>query len=80
MTCRPTKRMASVRPSSTQAANCATFPPYSPAFNPIANAFFKLKALFRAKAERSVDALWNTVGEIVKLFEPQECADYFAAA
>jgi hypothetical protein len=40
----------------------------------------KLKALLRAKAERSVDALWNTVGDIVKLFEPQECANYFAAA
>ncbi|TDW34326.1 hypothetical protein EV128_104333 [Rhizobium azibense] len=33
-----------------------------------------------AKAERPVDALWNPVGEIVKLFEPQECANYFAAA
>jgi transposase len=55
-------------------------PPYSPDFNPIENAFSKLKALLRAKAERSVDALWNTVGEIVTLFEPQECANYFAAA
>jgi transposase len=55
-------------------------PPYSPDFNPIENAFSKLKALLRAKAERSVDALWNRVGEVVKLFEPQECANYFAAA
>jgi transposase len=55
-------------------------PPYSPDFNPIENAFSKLKSLLRAKAERSVDALWNTVGEIVELFEPQECANYFAAA
>ncbi|MQW79202.1 IS630 family transposase, partial [Sinorhizobium meliloti] len=55
-------------------------PPYSPDFNPIENAFSKLKALLRARAERSVDALWNTVGDIVKLFEPQECANYFAAA
>ncbi|RVH47652.1 IS630 family transposase, partial [Sinorhizobium meliloti] len=47
---------------------------------PIENAFSKLKALLRARAERSVDALWNTVGDIVKLFEPQECANYFAAA
>lgn len=55
-------------------------PPYSRDFNPIENAFSKLKALLRAKAERSVDALWNTVRDIVKLFEPQECANYFAAA
>jgi len=46
----------------------------------IENAFSKLKALLRARAERSVDALWNSVGDIVKLFEPQECANYFAAA
>lgn len=44
------------------------------------NAFSKLKALLRAKFERSVDALWKTVGDIIKLFEPQECANYFAAA
>lgn len=55
-------------------------PPDSPDFNPIENAFSTLKALLRARAERSVDALWNTVGDIVKLFEPQECANYFAAA
>ncbi|MHC2486337.1 transposase [Sinorhizobium meliloti] len=55
-------------------------PPYSPDFNPIDNAFSKLKALLRARAERSVDALWNTVGDIVKLVEPKECANYFAAA
>ncbi|WP_234843262.1 transposase, partial [Sinorhizobium meliloti] len=38
-------------------------PPYSPDFNPIENAFSKLKALLRARAERSV-ALWNTVGVV----------------
>jgi hypothetical protein len=43
-------------------------------------AFSKLKALLRARAERSVDALWDTVGKIVTLFKPQECANYFAAA
>ncbi|WP_167397986.1 transposase [Agrobacterium rosae] len=35
-------------------------PPCSPDFNPIEMAFSKLKALLRAKAERSVDALWDT--------------------
>ena len=40
-------------------------------------AFAKLKALLRAKAERTVEGLWNTVGQIVTLFEPQECANYF---
>ena len=32
-------------------------PPYSPDFNPIENAFAKLKALLRARAERTVEAL-----------------------
>lgn len=52
-------------------------PPYSPDFNPIEKAFAKLKAVLRAKAERTVEALWDTVGQIVTMFEPQECANYF---
>lgn len=52
-------------------------PPYSPDFNPIEKAFAKLKAVLRAKAERTIDGLWNTVGHILTLFNPQECANYF---
>ena len=55
-------------------------PPYSPDFNPIENAFSKLKALLRAKAERTVKALWDAVGSVVDLFTPAECANYFKAA
>jgi hypothetical protein len=40
-------------------------------------AFAKLKTVLRAKAERTVDGLWNTVGQIATLFEPQECVNYF---
>ena len=54
-------------------------PPYSPDFNPIEKAFSKFKALLRARAKRTVEALWDTVGEIVALFKPQECANYFMA-
>lgn len=54
-------------------------PPYSPDFNPIEKAFSKLKALLRARAKRTVEALWDTVGEIVALFKPHECANYFKA-
>jgi transposase len=49
-------------------------PPYSPDFNPIENAFPKLKALLRKAAERTVDGLWETIGRLIDLFEPQECA------
>ena len=55
-------------------------PPYSPDFNPIENAFAKLKALLRKAAERTVDALWNRIGAVLDAFTPAECAHYFAAA
>nr|CAI0341676.1 hypothetical protein SHINE37_80066 [Rhizobiaceae bacterium] len=55
-------------------------PPYSPDFNPIENAFSKLKTLLRKAAERSIGDLWNTIGRLLKLFTPNECQNYFAAA
>jgi len=55
-------------------------PPYSPEFNPIENAFAKLKAMLRKAAARTVEGLWNTIGRIVDTFTPDECANYFAAA
>ena len=54
-------------------------PPYSPDFNPIENAFAKLKALLRKAAERTVEGLWSTIGRIADLFSPDECAKYFSA-
>jgi transposase len=55
-------------------------PPYSPDFNPIENAFAKLKALLRKAAERTVGGLWAAIGTAATAFSPQECANYFAAA
>jgi transposase len=55
-------------------------PPYSPDFNPIENAFAKLKALLRKAAARTVDGLWAAIGQLSIQFSPQECANYFAAA
>lgn len=55
-------------------------PPYSPDFNPIENAFAKLKALLRKAAERTVDRLWEAIGRMVDLFTPAECRNYFEAA
>ena len=52
-------------------------PPYSPDLNPIELAFSKLKALLRAKAIRTVDALWNALGDLCDNFSPTECANYF---
>lgn len=55
-------------------------PPYSPDFNPIENAFSKLKALLRKAAERTVDGLWNAIGTLIDHFTPAECANFFTAA
>ena len=55
-------------------------PPYSPDFNPIEMAFAKLKALLRKAAERTLDGLWNAVGQAIEAFTPQDCANFFAAA
>ena len=55
-------------------------PPYSPDFNPIENAFAKLKALLRKAAERTVEGLWSKIGQLLPAFTPEECANYFAAA
>ena len=55
-------------------------PPYSPDFNPIEQAFSKLKALLRKAAERTVAGLHTILATLVPLFTPQECANYFAAA
>jgi transposase len=55
-------------------------PPYSPDFNPIENAFAKLKALLRKAGERSIEGLWHLIGKLLDAFSRQECANYFAAA
>ena len=77
----PAHKAAGVRDAIEAAgANLLYLPPYSPDFNPIENAFSKLKALLRAKAERTIAALWDIVGSLIDLFTPTECANYFRAA
>ena len=77
----PAHKGAGVRDAIERAgATLSYLPPYSPGFNPIENAFAKLKAMLRARAERSISALWDAVGAIVGLFSPTECENYFRAA
>ena len=61
-------------------ASLLFLPPYSPDFNPIENAFAKLKALLRGAAQRTVEGLWTTIGALIDRFTPDECDNYFAAA
>ena len=53
-------------------------PAYSPDLNPIEQAIAKLKAHLRKAQERSIDALWRRIGHLIDLFQPQECANFFA--
>jgi hypothetical protein len=55
-------------------------PPYSPDLNPIEMAFSKLKALPRKFAERTADALWGRLAELINAFSPRECANYIKDA
>ena len=55
-------------------------PPYSPDFNPIEQAFAKLKALLRKAAARTLDALQPAIAAALDAFAPDECANYFTAS
>ena len=58
-------------------ATLVYLPPYSPDLNPIELAFSKLKTLLRKFAERTVESLWNRIGQLVDEFTPAECINYF---
>jgi transposase len=51
-------------------------PPYSPDLNPIELAFSKLKPLLRKAGKRTVDGLWEFLGQALDAFAPQECLNY----
>jgi transposase len=62
-----------------EGASLRYLPPYSPDFNPIENAFAKLKALLRKAAARTIDDLCNAIRDALPAFSPDECANYFTA-
>jgi len=51
-------------------------PPYSPDFNPIEQAFAKLKAFLRAARPRTFDQVLALVAAAIDLFTPAECRNY----
>ena len=55
-------------------------PPYSPDLNPIEQVFAKLKTLLRKAAERTVEATWKRIGDLLQFFTAAECANYFRNA
>jgi transposase len=65
-------RMAGVRTAIEAAgARLLLLPPYSPDFNPIENAFAKLKAILRKAAARTIPSLWNAIRDALPQFTPE---------
>lgn len=64
---------------ATRASLCY-LPAYSPDLNPIEQVFAKLKTLLRKTKARSLDTLWQTIGELLDRFKPHECKNYFTHA
>ena len=76
----PAHRPAAARAAIEAAgARLRFLPPYSPDFNPIENAFSKLKAFLRRTAARTVEDLWEAIALGIDAFSPSECQNYFAA-
>jgi transposase len=57
-------------------AHLRFLPPYSPDFNPIEQAFAKLKAFLRRARPRSFDQVCALIAAALDLFQPDECANY----
>jgi transposase len=51
-------------------------PPHSPDLNPIEQVFSKLKTLLCKADERSVEAVWRCIGNLLSPFKPPESANY----
>lgn len=73
-------KVAGVRQAITAAQAAVLYlPPYSPDLNPIEKLFSKLKARLRKASTRTVEALWDEIGGVVKTLPAEECSNYFAS-
>jgi len=70
------KRQAIRRAIRAAGAKLFFLPPYSPDLNPIEQVFAKLKTLLRKAAERTIEATWRRIGQLLDAFTPAECASY----
>jgi transposase len=52
-------------------------PKYSPDLNPIEQVFAKLKHLLRKDRARTAETICAAIGQILRAFTPEECANYF---
>lgn len=71
-------KVAGVREAvEASGARVLYLPPYSPDLNQIELVFSKLKWLLRSSECRSVESLWETCGQLLDRFLPDECAHDF---
>ena len=59
-------------------ARVLRLPPYSPDFNPIEMAIAKVKTVLRKLARRSVDGLFDGIGEALESIRPTDALNYIA--
>jgi transposase len=77
----PAHRIGGVREAIENAgARLLFLPPYSPDFNPIENAFAKLKTILRKAAARTIPRLWDAIRDALPQFTPEQCVNMFTAA
>ena len=70
------KRAAVREAIEAAGASLRFLPPYSPDLNPIEQVFAKLKSILRAKALRTIDALWRELGTITDCVPADECRNF----
>ena len=76
-----THKVAGVREAIEAAGATLRFTPaYSPDFNPIEQAYSKLKSGLRKAAARTIETLTAKIGELVGAFAPCECVNYIREA
>lgn len=64
----------------TVGARILFLPPYSTDFNPIENAFSKLKFILEAAAARTLHTLQIATADAIDAITPDECRNFFTAA
>ena len=70
-------RSPTVRAAITAAgARLAFLPPYSPDLNPIEQVFAKIKHWMRMAQERTLEAICDRLGSLLKSISANECANY----
>jgi transposase len=74
------KRSAVRRAIRAVGARLLFLPKYSPDLNPIEKAFAKIKHHLRQAVARTCEAVLDAIGNILDIFTPQECANYFTSS